>query len=132
MKKSIKKQVVALTTGLAILGSIPVNALADQTDKLQVATGEHLNQGTNLTNIELQTPDVKINEAEISPNEKVLLDEYKHKHDTSAEMEKMKEAKTGAVDPNEAVQNVENAFKDVDGKGDGSSREMTPKRQNAL
>lgn len=72
---------------------------------------------------------MKINEAEISPNEKVLLDEYKHKHDTSAEMEKMKEAKTGAVDPNEAVQNVENAFKDVDGKGDGSSREMTPKRQ---
>ncbi|PGF05243.1 S-layer homology domain-containing protein [Bacillus toyonensis] len=129
MKKSIKKQVVALTTGLTILGSIPLNALADQTDKLQVATGEHLNQGSNLANIELKTPDVKINESEISPNEKVLLEEYKHKHDTSAEMEKMKEAKTGAVDPNEAVQNVENAFKDVDGKGDGSSREMTPKRQ---
>ncbi|EAO52850.1 N-acetylmuramoyl-L-alanine amidase / S-layer protein [Bacillus thuringiensis serovar israelensis ATCC 35646] len=40
----------------------------------------------------------------------------------------MQKAKTGEVTEFEALQNIHNAFKGEDGKGDGSSREIKPKR----
>lgn len=133
MKKSIRKQVIAFTTGLSILVTTPLNTFAEEvnknkTDQLTIAEGEHLNQGASLADIELKTPEnATINEAEVSDNEKILLEEYKHKHDRTAELDKMKEAKTGAVSEAETLQNIEKAFEDVDGKGDGSSREMHQK-----
>lgn len=36
---------------------------------------------------------MQINEAEVSGNEKILLEEYKHKYSESEELHKMKEAK---------------------------------------
>lgn len=36
---------------------------------------------------------MQINEAKVSGNEKILLEEYKHKHSESEELHKMKEAK---------------------------------------
>ncbi|PEF43824.1 N-acetylmuramoyl-L-alanine amidase [Bacillus cereus] len=135
MKNSLKKQVIVFTTGLSILAISPLNTFAEEvnkneSDQLTVAEGEHLNQGANLANIKLETPNVEINEADVSPNEHILLEEYKHKNDTSAEMEEMKRTKTGEVDTDEAVKNVEKAFEGVDGKGDGSSRIMKPNTQN--
>ncbi len=69
---------------------------------------------------------MQINEAEVSENEKILLEEYKHKHDETEALHKMKEAKTGQVAEDEAISNIERVFEHVDGRNDGSTREMKP------
>ncbi|MGF2716834.1 N-acetylmuramoyl-L-alanine amidase, partial [Bacillus cereus] len=58
---------------------------------------------------------------EVKPEVK---EETGHEHATKEDMQK---AKTGQVFEDEALQNIHNAFKGEDGKGDGSSREMKPK-----
>ena len=63
---------------------------------------------------------VQINEVEVSENEKMLLEEYKHKHDETEELNKMQNAKKGQVAEKEAISNIEKAFESVDGRNDGS------------
>ena len=76
MNKTIKQQVIALSTSLVILGSVPLSAAAEeinksQTDQLNIAQGEHGTSGLNYSNFKLEVPDhVQINEAEVSENEK--------------------------------------------------------------
>ncbi|BCA32304.1 hypothetical protein BwiPL1_06860 [Bacillus wiedmannii] len=95
MNKTIKQQVIALSTSLVILGSVPLSASAEeinksQTDQLNIAQGEHGTSGLNYSNFKLEVPNhVQINEAEVSENEKMLLEEYKHKHDETEELNKM-------------------------------------------
>ncbi|MFJ8241735.1 S-layer homology domain-containing protein [Bacillus tropicus] len=129
---NIKKQVIALSTSLVILGSAPLSILAEEinkshTDQLSIAQGERGMNGLRYSNFNLETPDhMQINEAEVSENEKILLEEYKHKHNETEELHKMKEAKKGEVAEEEAISNIEKAFEHVDGRNDGSTREMKP------
>ncbi len=132
MNKTIKQQVIALSTSLVILGSVPLSASAEeinnsQTDQLNIAQGEHGTSGLNYSNFKLEVPNhVQINEAEVSENEKMLLEEYKHKHDETEELNKMQDAKKGQVAEKEAISNIEKAFESVDGRNDGSDRQMKP------
>lgn len=67
---------------------------SSQTDQLSVAHGENGTNGLSYSNFNLQVPDhIQINEAEVSENETMLLEEYKHQHDETEELNKMKEAK---------------------------------------
>lgn len=75
---------------------------------------------------------MQINEAEVSENEEILLEEYKHKHDETEELHKMKEAKKGEVAEDVAISNIEKAFEYVDGRNDGSTREMKPVENEEL
>ena len=56
----------------------------------------------------------------------MLLEEYKHKHDETEELNKMQDAKKGQVAEKEAISNIEKAFESVDGRNDGSDRQMKP------
>ena len=49
----------------------------------------------------------------------MLLEEYKHKHDETEELNKMQNAKKGQVAEKEAISNIEKAFESVDGRNDG-------------
>ncbi|HDR7795108.1 TPA: S-layer homology domain-containing protein [Bacillus luti] len=132
MNKTMKKQIIALSTSLVILGGVPLAASAEEinkskTDQLSIAQGEDGTNGLSYSNFNLETPDhVQINEEEVSKNESILLEEYKHKHDETEELHKMKEAKKGQVAEDEAISNIEKAFETVDGKNDGSIRQMKP------
>ncbi|ARC32844.1 MULTISPECIES: N-acetylmuramoyl-L-alanine amidase [Bacillus] len=64
------------------------------------------------------------------PNQLSIADGEKDAH-VHGDIETVKEAKTGKVTEAEALKNIENAFKDVDGKGDGSSRSMQPKMRSS-
>ena len=75
MNKTIKQQVIALSTSLVILGSVPLSASAEeinnsQTDHL-ILPKEHGTSGLNYSNFKLEVPNhVQINEVEVSENEK--------------------------------------------------------------
>ncbi|MGM2817152.1 S-layer homology domain-containing protein [Bacillus cereus group sp. Bce001] len=132
MTNRMKRRVIALSTSLVILGGLPLSASAEevhssQTDQLSVAHGENGMNGLSYSNFNLQVPDhIQINEAEVSENETMLLEEYKHQHDETEELNKMKEAKKGEVAEEEAISNIESAFETVDGRNDGSTRQMKP------
>lgn len=132
MTNRMKRRVIALSTSLVILGGLPLSASAEevhssQTDQLSVAHGENGMNGLSYSNFNLQVPNhIQINEAEVSENETMLLEEYKHQHDETEELNKMKEAKKGEVAEEEAISNIESAFETVDGRNDGSTRQMKP------
>ncbi|MFZ7893850.1 N-acetylmuramoyl-L-alanine amidase [Bacillus cereus] len=48
------------------------------------------------------------------------------KHDETEELNKMQDAKKGQVAEKEAISNIEKAFESVDGRNDGSDRQMKP------
>ncbi|HFU7090338.1 TPA: SH3 domain-containing protein [Bacillus cereus] len=125
----MKKQMIALTTGLSVLATSPLGALAEEVnkfgdDQLRIAEGERV-ESNNLYNLDVNNENKENTEVEIKEvapkQEGVGVAEVEHEHATVEDMQK---AKTGNVFENEALDNIHKAFIGGDGKGDGSSREM--------